>query len=45
MAKKKRTKSMDELAEGYEKFIQKREVREDGKEFFEKVVRKATKKK
>ena len=41
--KTKKTKSMDELSKGYEKFINGKEVKKDGKSAFDKVIKKATK--
>jgi hypothetical protein len=34
---------MDELTQGYEKFIKRKELNKDGKEQFDKAIKKATK--
>ncbi len=39
MAKKKIIKDINELTKGYEGFIKGKEVRKNGKELFEKVVK------
>jgi hypothetical protein len=42
-SKKKEETPMDKLTQGYEKFIKDKETKEDGRQQFEKVIKKATK--
>ena len=44
MAKKKPIKSMADISAGYEKFINGKEPKPDGKQVFESAVKKAVKK-
>lgn len=45
MTAKKKQSPMDKLTGGYERFIRSKEIKENGKEQFEKAVKKATKSK
>lgn len=42
-SKVKKVKSMAEVTKGYEKFMEGKELRKDGKEQFEKAISKAVK--
>jgi len=44
-AKKNTPKTMDEVSKGYEKFIQGKELNDNGRELFEKILKKAVKSK
>ncbi len=43
MKKKKASKTMDEITQGFEKFIEGKEVNKDNKPLFEKAIKKAVK--
>lgn len=43
MAKKEKQTPMQKLTQGYEKFIDGKELKKDGKELFNKAIKKATK--
>lgn len=45
MANKKKDKTMDEVSKGYEEFIKGRKVKPNGKNSFDKAIKKAIKQK